>query len=137
MAPVSTPALETVSGLPVAPRRPWSGGDWLDWARRVLDGRKQPDDYLPVTPEVADLLDRDLASLRAEFGADPAPETVRRQRVHYLLSFHFGGQNVAYVDDEHGVIVLAVGIDRLAEFVRELPYDLCRDVAYTAPEVWM
>lgn len=70
-------------------------------------------------------------------GTEPAAATIRRQRSQYLLSYHFGGQNVAYLDDEQGMIVLAVGVDRIAEFVREVPYDLCRDVAYIAPEVWM
>lgn len=131
MTPVSTPTLE-----PAPLPRPPSDG-WLDRARRILGGEKQPADYLPLAPEVAELLNRDLASLRAELGAEPAGTTVRRQRTQYLLSFHFGGANVAYLDDDHGVIVLAVGVDRIAEFVRAVPYELCRDVAYTAPDVWM
>lgn len=131
MTPVSTPTLE-----PTLAERPPADG-WLDRALRILGGQRQPTDYLPLTPEVADVLARDVASLRADLGAEPATETVRRQRTRYLLSYHFGGQNVAYLNDEHGVIVLAVGVDRIAEFVRDVPYDLCRDVAYTAPEVWM
>jgi hypothetical protein len=131
MTPVSTTAFEAV----LAARPP--ANDWLDRARRILGGQKHPADYLPLTPDVADVLDRDLSSLRAELGTEPAAETVRRQRTQYLLSYHFGGQNVACLNDECGVIVLAVGVDRIAEFVREVPYELCRDVAYTTPDVWM
>lgn len=131
MAPVSTPVFE-----PTTNARPPTDG-WSARALRILGGEKHPADYLPLTPEVAAFLNRDVSSLRAELGVEPAAETVRRQRTQYLLSFHFGGQNVAYLDDDRGVIVLAVGLDRIAEFVRDMPYDLCRDVAYTAPEVWM
>jgi hypothetical protein len=131
MTPVSTPTLQ-----PTFREGPPPDG-WLDRALRILGGQKLATDYLPLTQEVADLLNRDLSSLRTELGSEPSTETTCRQRNQYLLSYHFGGENVAYLDDDHGVIVLAVGVDRIAEFVREVPYDLCRDVAYTAPEVWM
>lgn len=131
MAPVSAPTRE-----PAPAERPVSDG-WLERALRILGGQKQPADYLPLTPEVAELLNRDVSSLRAELGVEPAAGTVQRQKTQYMLSYHFGGQNVASISDEHGVIVLAVGVDRIAEFVRQVPYDLCQDVAYTAPEVWL
>jgi hypothetical protein len=118
---------------------------FLARARRVLAGDIRPEDYLPVTPEVRDRVERDLAYIRehvrraAEAGRipaafEPAESTAVRQRNDWLLSFHHGGQNVACIENDTGVIVLAVGLEQGRAIIDAFPYEQRKDVALATPE---
>jgi hypothetical protein len=134
-----TPATET-------PTTPAAGGEpaFLARARRILAGDIRPEDYLPVTPEVEAGVKLDLAfaaeHIRKQFEAgripavfEVSPETAIRQRNERLLSFHHGGQNIACIEDEKGVIVLAVGLDQTGALIEAIPYKLRKDVGFGTP----
>jgi hypothetical protein len=118
--------------------------DFLDRAKRILGGDIRPDDYLPVTPEVEARVQRDLAFAAShiqkqfEAGRIPAvfeldPSVPIRQRNEWLLSMHYGGQNIAHIEDDKGVIVLAVGLEQGAALLDAFPYELRKDVGFGAP----
>ncbi len=134
---------DTLSPDPAAP--PAAEPAFLARARRILGGDVRPDDYLPVTPEVQAGVDLDLAFLaehvRKQFEAGRIPEafgvhpaTAVRQRNDRLLSFHHGGQNVACLEDENGVIVLAVGLEQGRAILDAFPYEVRKDVGFGSPE---
>jgi len=58
-----------------------------------------------------------------------------RQRNEWLLSLHYGGQNIAYIEDEQGVIVLAVGLEGGGALLDAIPYELRKDVNFGAPSL--
>lgn len=127
--------------------------EFLARARRILGGDIRPDDYLPVTPEVESPVARDFAFAadhvrkRVEAGRAPAGSTfdpsarfdgvgltlAARQRNDYLLSVHYAEQYLAYVEDEQGVIVLAVGPEQTGALIDAFPYELRKDVGFGAP----
>jgi hypothetical protein len=136
---------ETLTPRPDTPA-PAPGGEpaFLVRARRILSGDIRPEDYLPVTPAVEAGVKLDLAvaaeHIRKQFvaGRIPAvfevsPETATRQRNQRLLSAYFGGQNIACVEDEKGVIVLAVGLDQTGALLDAIPYELRKDVFLDTP----
>jgi hypothetical protein len=55
-----------------------------------------------------------------------------RQRNDYLLSVHYGGRNIAYIENEQGVIVLAVGLEEGGALIDAFPYELRKDVGFGA-----
>jgi hypothetical protein len=105
-------------------------------ARRILEGDVRPEDYLPVTPEVRHRVNlfMDWARARAGDQPPPDPEVEERQLRLELLSFHHGGVNLAYIEDERGVIVLGVGLEQSAEICRE--FALKHRIAFGAPDHW-
>ena len=118
--------------------------EFLARARRILGGDIRPDDYLPVTPEVEARVARDLAfdadhvQKQFELGRIPAafeidPSVAIRQRNDWLLSLHYGGQNVAYIENNVGVIVLAIGLEQGGDLLDAFPYELRKDVYFGAP----
>jgi hypothetical protein len=113
-----------------------AGGEsaFLIRARRILAGDIRPDDYLPVTPEVRRRVDlfMDLARGRAN-GQTIAPQEEPRQVKEELLSFHHGGENIAYIEDERGVVELGVGLEQGAALLDAFPYELRKDVGFGAP----
>jgi hypothetical protein len=126
--------------------------DFLARARRILGGDIRPEDYLPVTPEVEERVKRDLAfgadHIRKQFEAgripavfEPDPCVAIRQRNQWLLSLYYGGQNIACIENETGVIVLAVGLDESAALINAFPYEQRKDVGLCTPDppdtVWM
>jgi hypothetical protein len=141
--------------------RPEARPDFLDRAKRILGGNIRPDDYLPVTAEVEAGVRRDLAfaadhvrkrreakGLPAAFEIDPNARfdgegltLGARQRNQWLLSLYYGGQNIACIEDEKGVIVLAVGLDESAAVINAFPYEQRKDVGLCTPDppdtVWM
>jgi hypothetical protein len=106
---------------PAAPESAWAR------AERILSGDVRPDDYLPVTAEVRRLTDRELdygrARLKAHVGpdAEPTEGAVRRQLHQNLLRVHCPEQHVAYLEDEHGILVVMTGLDEIAEMLRRMP----------------
>jgi hypothetical protein len=102
--------------------RPGHEPEFVARARRILSGDIRPKDYLPVTPEVESRVARDFAfaaeHIRKKVEAGRAPAGIAfdpnarfdgvgltlaaRQRNDYLLSLHYGGQNVAYIENEQG-----------------------------------
>lgn len=130
---------------PPAPPPPPAEPAFIARARRILSGDVRPDDYLPVTPEVQACVDRDLAFAReqirkaAEAGRIPAayeldPSSAVRQRNDWLLSFYHGRQNVAYIENDTGVIVLAVGLEQGGALLDAFPYEMRKDVGLGTPE---
>ena len=138
-------------GLKVVPKGKRKGVE-LDW-ERILRGDVRPEDYLPVTPEVESRVARDFAFAtehvrkRVEAGRLPAGSAFEpnarfdgvgltaaaRQRNQWLLSLHHGGQNIAYIEDENGVIVLAVGLEEGGALIDAFPYELRKGVGFGAP----
>ena len=94
--------------------------EFLARARRVLSGDRRPDDYLAVTPEARARADFDIAYVRSHLKIEPLPEVVANQLREWVMSFHHGGQNIAYVEDEKGVIVVAAGLDQITVLFQNL-----------------
>lgn len=137
-----------------AEARPEMRPGFLDRARRILSGDVRPEDYLPVTPEVEAYVARDLAfageHVRKQVEAGRLPAAVEidpnarfdgqgltlfaRQRNQWLLTVHHGGQNVAYLENETGVIVLGVGLEEGGALIRVFPYEMLKDVGFGAGE---
>jgi hypothetical protein len=108
--------------------------DFLARARRILGGDIRPEDYLPVTPEVRAAADFEMAHARALTKVEPLPEVVTHQLRGWLLSFHHGGENIIYVSDDKGVIVLAAGLDQVGEFMRNIPDEMQDGITAGCPE---
>jgi hypothetical protein len=135
--------------------RPEARPDFLERARRILGGDVRPDDYLPVTPEVESRVGRDLAFAadhvrkKHEAGRIPAAYEIdpnarfdgvgltlgARQRNDWLLSLYYGGRNIAYIESEQGIIVLAVGLEAGGKLIDTFPYELLKDVGFGAPSL--
>jgi hypothetical protein len=124
-------AHDTITPTPAAPPE----AVW-DRAARILSGHVRAEDYLPVTPEVRRLTDREMeygrARLKAHLGpdAEPTPEVERRQLKQNLLRVHYPAEHVGYIEDEHGVIVVVTGLDGTAEFLKRFPYELRKAVGF-------
>src|SRR5262249_23689331 len=103
--------------------------------RRILAGDIRPDDYLPVTPEVRRRVElfMDWARARANGQPPPLPEVEERQLREELLSFHHGGVNIAYIEDEKGILVLGVGLEQSGQIVRTLAGQTRRRIAVAVP----
>lgn len=146
----SDPSAAPVEDTSTALTRPESRSDFLDRARRILGGDVRPDDYLPVTPEVEARVSADLAfateHVKARNGgrlphnfdlnattAEFPLSSFARQRNEWLLSLYYGGQNIAYIANNTGIIVLAVGLDDGRKLLDEVPYELRQDVGFGAP----
>jgi hypothetical protein len=131
--PATQPAA-TANGVP--PIEPW-----LDRAERILFGDIRPDDYLPVTPEVRRLTDREMAYARERLrGADPAPCFEERQLRQNLLLVHCRQQHVAYIEDESGMIVVVTGLDEIGQMLRTVPGDLWDgriSIDYPDDSIWL
>lgn len=113
-------------------------------ARRILEGDIRPDEYLPITPEVKRLTDREMDYARARGAAagytgelDPAVE--RRQLEQNLLLVHCKNQHVAYIKNETGIVVVITGLEEIGEMLRRLPGELWSEricVDYPNNDVW-
>ncbi len=112
---------------------------FLTRARRILSGNIRPDDYLPVTPEVRQRVDlfMDWARARANGQPPPLPEVEVRQLRTELLSFHHGGVNIAYIEDEKGIVVLGVGLEQSGLIARTLAKGVEPPIAFGAPDSWL
>jgi hypothetical protein len=102
-------------------------------ARRILNGDIRPEDYLPVTPEVRAAVDFEMTYVRGRTKVEPLPEIVTHQLREWLLSFHCGDQNIVYVSNDRGVIVLASG-DAIGDLIDHIPAELREGVVFTTPE---
>ena len=129
-----------VTDPPAPPPEP----DFLARARRILGGDIRPDDYLATTPEVEAGVQIDMAfgmdHVRKQFEAGRIPAVFEadacvaiRQRNERLLSEYYGGQNIAYIEDDRGVVVLAVGLEQGKALLDTFPYELRKDVGFGAP----
>jgi hypothetical protein len=134
-----TPNPTTPTGTNVTHEAPDGEPAFLARARRILAGDVRPDDYLPVTPEVRHRVDlfMDWARARAGDQPPPIPEVEERQLRSELLSFHHGGVNLAYIEDDRGVIVLGVGLEQSAEVLRTFSKETQRPIWFGAPDHWM
>jgi hypothetical protein len=54
-----------------------------------------------------------------------------------LLSFHHGGENIAYIENETGVVVLGVGLEQSGQIVRALLPTANQRIAFGAPDPWL
>lgn len=117
---MSNPTTPTVAGPPA------DAG--LARAERILSGDVRPDDYLPITPEVRRLTDRELEHARARYATvgitELEPEVERRQLRQNLLLVHCKNQHVAYIEDDTGIVVVMTGLDEIGEMLRKLPPEL-------------
>jgi hypothetical protein len=97
-------------------------------AARILSGDVRPDDYLPITPEVKRLTDRELEYARSRYATvgitELEPEVERRQLRQNLLLVHCKHQHVAYIEDDTGIVVVITGLDEIGEMLRKLPAEL-------------
>ena len=109
---------------------------YLARATRILSGDVRPDDVLPVTPEVARNVDAFVQDLRTNFHTDPDAKRIAEYRSRILLDFHHPGESITYLEAPSGPVVLAVGLDQVAELYRTVPYELTKDTIYTRPDIW-
>jgi hypothetical protein len=119
-----------------APASTKSGSEpaFLARARRILGGEIRPEDYLTITPEVHRRVELFLQAANARGnGQQLTPEVKTRQARQEVLSFHHGGQNVAYISDDRGVIVLAVGLDQSSALIEAFPDKINGRVYFDAP----
>ena len=104
-------------------------------ARRILCGDRRPEDYLQVTPDVQKLVERDMAFLRVKvngrFELDDSAE--QRQTRQYLLEAYHDGESIGVIEDDTGVIVLAVGRDQFRAILASFPYEMRRGYGLTCP----
>lgn len=128
----------TTGTEPVAPRsktgRP-SREPHLEYVARVLGGGARDEDYLPVPDEVRRgvALDMEVARARAP-GMEFVPEVEARQLRQRLLAFHHDFQNIAYLEDDRGIIVLAVGGEEVGQLIDHFPNRYEAGVRFTIPE---
>jgi hypothetical protein len=108
--------------------------DFLARAMRILRGDIRPEDYLQVTPEVQRATDFEMAHVRSHLKLEPPPEAIAHQLKGWLLSFHHGGQNIIYIENEKGVVVLAVGSDQVRALFRGVPHELQVGLNSDVPE---
>jgi hypothetical protein len=47
---------------------------------------------------------------------------------------HHCGQNIAYLEDDHGVIVLGVGLEQAGQIIRTFASTASQRIAFTAPD---
>jgi hypothetical protein len=107
----------------------------LERAGRILGGDIRPHDYLPVTPQVEKAVERDMAYARSRAdGREVLPAVEARQLRERLLSFHHAGITVCYIEDGRGVIVLAVGLHRIAPVLRAFAAGRREPLAVTTPD---
>lgn len=107
---------------------------FLARARRILTGDIRPDDYLTITPEVRRRVESCLQAADARSNGQPlAPEVEPRQVRLELLSFHHGGQNVAYIEDDRGIVVLAVGLEQSSALIETFPDKVSGRVCFDVP----
>jgi hypothetical protein len=111
-----------------------TGAAMLARARRVLTGDVRPDDHLPVTPEVRAAAEFEMGYVRSHMKVEPLPEVVAHQLRGWLLSFHHGGENILFVEDDKGVIVLAAGLEQIGALVRDIPDELQHGLIDHCPE---
>lgn len=111
---------------------------FLTRARRILSGNIRPDDYLPVTPEVRQRVDlfMDWARARANGQPPPLPEVEVRQLRTELLSFHHGGVNIAYIEDEKGIVVLGVDLEQSGAVLRAFPNEIDHPIWFGFGDHW-
>jgi hypothetical protein len=131
---------ETVSPANCEPLTSASIADepaFLTRARRILTGDIRPDDYLTVTPEVQRRVALCLQYAKARGnGQLLAPEVEPRQLRQEVLSFHHGGQNIAYIEDDRGVLVLAVGLEQMRSVLETFLSRTSRTITVDAPFLW-
>ncbi len=108
--------------------------EFLERARRILSGDKRPEDYLAVTPEARARADFDIAYVRSHLKIEPLPEVVANQLREWMLSFRHGGQNIIFVEDEKGVIVLAAGEEQIGALFQHLPDEMLDELHSDCPE---
>jgi hypothetical protein len=119
---------------PLTPTQNGSEPAFLVRARRIFGGDVRPDDYLPITPEVRRRVELILQAANARGNGQPlAPELEHQQLRQELLSFHHGGQNIAYIGDDRGIIVLAVGLDQSSALIETFPDKVSGRVVFDAP----
>ncbi|HEV3438150.1 MAG TPA: hypothetical protein VG122_12370 [Gemmata sp.] len=107
---------------------------FLARARRILADDIRPEDYLTVTPEVQRRVALCLQYANARGNGQPlAPEVEPLQLRQELLSFHHGGQNIAYIEDDNGVIVLAVGLEHMRSVLETFLGRISRTITVDTP----
>ncbi len=110
---------------------------FLARARRILADDIRPEDYLTVTPEVQRRVALCLQYANARVNGQPlAPEVEPQQLRQELLSFHHGGQNIAYITDDRGIIVLAVGLEQMRSILDTFLGRISRTITVDAPFPW-
>lgn len=126
---------------PLASKQIESEPAFLARARRILGGDVRPEDYLPMTPEVRRRVDLVLQAANARSNGQPlAPELEPQQLRQELLSVHHGGQNIAFIGDDRGVIVLGVGLEQSSALIETFSDKVSGRVFFGAPvtdELWI
>jgi hypothetical protein len=107
---------------PLPSAAPDGGNYTLERALRILREGVRPEDCLPVTDEVRRVMAVEEAYFTERLGGTPpAANYMHGLQVNYTLAAHLPGCHVAYLDDPHGVAVLAVGLDAISPLIRSAP----------------
>lgn len=107
---------------------------FLERARRILAGEVRAEDYLVESPRVRRIVDMTMEDFRARGNGQPlAPEVEPRQLHMELLSYHFGGRPLLYIEDERGVMVVAVEGEQIEAVIREFGETHSRQLNFDIP----
>ncbi len=114
---------------------------FLARARRILTGDIHAEDYLAITPEVRRRISLFLEAANARGNGQPLAMEVGPQQLRLeLLSFHHGGQNIAYIEDNRGIVVLAVGLEQSSALIETFPDKISGRVSFCVPvtdDLWI
>ena len=113
----------------------------IERANRILRGDIHPEEYLPVTWVVQHRLEGELDCRRfLARRRDLDPQIERECLAQVLLHVHCLNQEVAYIQDERGVVILADGWDQIGEIMRHVSRDLWADrmrIEYPNDSIWV
>lgn len=107
---------------------------YLDYVARILGGDRREEDYLPIPDEVRRGVERDMEFARARApGMEFVPEVEARQFRQRLLAFHHDFENIAYVEDGRGIVVVAVGLEEVGQLTDHFPNQYEAGVVFDLP----
>ena len=102
-------------------------------AIRVLSGDVYVEDYLTLTEKIEAAAARQVALARDWGMGTVGPNLLsNKQREEMLIHYH-SGEHIGYVEDSIGIIVIAVGLDKISEVLREVPAEDRSKLILTRP----
>ncbi len=105
--------------------------------QKLIDGDNEFDDYLLLPPDKRTSVERELELVQMIAPNVLISEALRRKTLQdRSLQFYFGGQVVAAVRSERGVVVLAVGTIEIAALISKVPAVMRKGMIIEFPEPW-